>query len=452
MLTISLYVTTNTGIGASAFVKLLIGKSKVVALPRLFHFKLMNTITVMCTAGAYFLAFLVLIMSCLWPFVRLFIMLYIWLVPLTSYPLKKREKMLRFLDAFGKWSFVDLFTMILFIVTFNLNLPFPIVSPQVESPVVLNIWVVPTYNLALFIIGNIVSLILSHVILAIHRYIENKLEPDSNQNTSTPTNYENSVSNASSPSLFVLSNAQTSNGQKRKALFRYSKYKSLGFLIIFILLSTLALFVSGVSLESFSFDFVGLAGFALNLLDYQHKKDYGVIDLATKITKAVEYPKSFTVILTQVVYIAIVFIIPCIHIIGLIIVWLIPLTIEIQKKLYHICETLYAWSCLDVFAVSIVVGVLQISQVAHFMIDTKCALIDPLVQMFFAEEELVKGHESCYDVISKLLDGSWLILTAAILLNIATVFVNFAAKRAFEPKKSNSQIYEQIQDSTKNLE
>jgi len=54
--------------------------------------------------------------------------------------------------------------------------------------------------------------------------------------------------------------------------------------------------------------------------------------------------------------------------------------------------------------------------------------------MFFSQEDLIKGHETCFDVITVLLGCSWLLFTAAILHTIATVVVNIVARKAIEAR------------------
>ena len=115
--------------------------------------------------------------------------------------------------------------------------------------------------------------------------------------------------------------------------------------------------------------------------------------------------------------------------------WLIPLTLEVQQILYIVCEVLYAWSCLDVFVVSVITAVMELSQLARFMVGDKCDLIDPIVKAFFSQEDLIIGHENCFDVITILQDGSWLLFSAAVFHNFATIIVNIVARKALQASK-----------------
>ena len=407
LLNIALFVSSNTGIGASVFAKFAIGKDKLVSLPSMFNFGLVNSIHDMYEAKAYFLAGLIAVMSCAWPYLKLVLMLISWIVPSSILPKKKRESILKILDALGKWSLVDSFVMILMLVAFHFEIAFPTVGPRVKDPVTVFLYVYPAYGFVTLMLGTVFSLVNSHVMLALDRYADDAFEDEND----AP---EESIS-----------------------LIKFCKSEWLKPGIIIILLFTLGTLISGIICKSFSFDFVGLAGWAMSLLQTPHKQEYSVIDLSIKLPGAAEFPNSFGVRFTQVLYIIISILMPIVHTISLFILWVVPMTRKAQTFLYKACEVMYAWSCLDVFVISILASVMEISQFARFMVGDRCDLIDPIVKMFFADEELIQGHETCFDVITVLLKGSWLLFAAAILHDTATIIVNRVAGKALEERSSS---------------
>ena len=68
-----------------------------------------------------------------WPYLKLFIMLFCWFVPVNVLSEKKREKLLMFLDMFGKWSLIDSFVLVLMVVSFQFHLGtvVPNTDPQI---------------------------------------------------------------------------------------------------------------------------------------------------------------------------------------------------------------------------------------------------------------------------------------------------------------------------------
>ena len=67
-----------------------------------------------------------------------------------------------------------------------------------------------------------------------------------------------------------------------------------------MLFRNLALVILGSRLISFSFNFHGLPGYALGLLDISPHREYSVLDLS--IPESYEFPNNFTIRFTQVIY------------------------------------------------------------------------------------------------------------------------------------------------------
>jgi hypothetical protein len=86
---------------------------KSIKPPPLFEFGLTNSIEDMWEAKVYSLALLIAIFSCIWPQVKLIMMLFAWMLPESRLSITQRERMLLILDKYGKWSVVDFYVMIL---------------------------------------------------------------------------------------------------------------------------------------------------------------------------------------------------------------------------------------------------------------------------------------------------------------------------------------------------
>ncbi|EAX89982.1 hypothetical protein TVAG_124530 [Trichomonas vaginalis G3] len=410
LLNIAVFISSNTGIGASVFCKFMIGTDKLVSLPSIEDFSLINSIKEMWEAKTYFLSVLIAVMSCAWPYMKLLMMLGCWCLPSPAMKPERREKWLRFLDALGKWSLVDSFVMVLMLIAFNFDLYFPIISGMIDSPFSIHLWVYPAYGFLTLMLGTVISLALSHVMLALERKVDSPEEK-----------------------------IETESLKEKNSLAKYVSNKFYKVIPVILILISGGLLGIGLVSISFSFNFVGLAGYALNLLDTPHEKHYSVIDLALKLPDAAQYPNSFTIRFTQALYIVIAIIMPIMHVVTLFIMWVIPMTYRAQKRIYVAAEVMYAWACLDVFIISILAAVLEISQFARFMVGDKCDQIDPIIKMFFANEPLINGHETCFDVVTTLNEGSWYLFSAAVAHTIATLLVNFFARKALDERKGKAQ-------------
>lgn len=123
-LNIALFVTANTSIGASVFVRLTFGENEIW-LPSLFDFTLANSVRDMWNAGlslhllvvtiigVYPLSLLIAVFSGAWPYIKLLMMLWVWLIPPSLFSSRKRESVIMVLDALGKWSLIDCYVMVL---------------------------------------------------------------------------------------------------------------------------------------------------------------------------------------------------------------------------------------------------------------------------------------------------------------------------------------------------
>ena len=69
-----------------------------------------------------------------------------------------------------------------------------------------------------------------------------------------------------------------------------------------LLFGNLALVILGSRLISFSFNFHGLAGYALGLLNISPHREYSVLDLGLSIPESYEFHNNFTIRFTQVIY------------------------------------------------------------------------------------------------------------------------------------------------------
>ena len=152
----------------------------------------------------------------------------------------------------------------------------------------------------------------------------------------------------------------------------------------------------------------------MGLLDIKPQREYSVFDLGLNVPNSYEYPDSKTIRFTQIIYFLTIFVMPIATLIIVIILWLIPFPRKIQKFLYSISEILNAWSCLDVFVISIIAAVVEIGQFTEFIVGDKCDFINPFIKKYFYNT--LNGHDTCFEVRAYLQSGCWILFIAAITL------------------------------------
>merc|ERR1719223_2008224 len=131
----------------------------------------------MTEGGAWLLFFFILLFSGIWPYVKLGLMLYGWYANPKDLSIGRRQSLLVFLDAFGKWSLVDNYVLVLSVVGFKFNIaglgPRPAFArtfAELGESEQLKVVVEHTWAFHCYIIATLCSLFTSHIMSACHRY------------------------------------------------------------------------------------------------------------------------------------------------------------------------------------------------------------------------------------------------------------------------------------------
>ena len=407
LFTRALFISSNSGIGAQVYIVLNLGRR--IKAPSLFDFSLVNSVHDMWLAGSEVLSSLVAVFSGVWPYMKLLLMLISFFLPTTILSHKSREKILIVLDATGKFSILDSYVMIMMMVAFHFHVEIPVTDQsQSEKGSIVDIFTNAAYGFITLIIGTLISLFLSHVITHLARNLDE--HPDQNKGEKAE-NFKSIMSFAKIQCV-------------KDTTFRI--------FISSLLFITLGLVIIGSITESFSFYFHGLAGYALNLLNYPEHREFSILQLGFDVRDVCEDRNAPEVIFTQFIYFFTVLAIPIAFLIILIILWFTPMPRKYQKFLYSVAEILNAWSCIDVFVIALIAGVIQIAQFAKFMIGDKCDFIDPIIHKYFSNT--LDGHDSCFEVQTYLSEGSYLFFSAAITFFIASFVILKVCRNALNER------------------
>ena len=407
LFSIALFISSNSGTGASVYIVFNLGRR--IKAPSLFDFSLVNSVHDMWLAGSEVLSTVVAVFSGVWPYLKLVLMLISFMLPTSILSHKRREKILLILDATGKFSIIDSYVMIMMMVAFHFHVEVPLSDQsQAKEGSIVDIFCLAAYGFITLIIGTLISLFLSHVITHLHRHLDE--HPDQNKGE---------------------------KAENYKSIMSFAKNKCISdtpfrIFISSMIFVTLGLVIIGSVTKCFSFYFHGLAGYALNLLDYPDHRDFSIIKLGLDVRDVYENPDAPEIIFTQFIYFFTILAIPITFLVILIILWFVPMSRRAQKFLYSIAEILNAWSCIDVFVIALLAGVLQIAQFAKFMVGDKCDSIDPIIHNYFSKT--LNGHDSCFEVQTYLLEGSWLFFAAAITFFIASFVILKVCRNALNER------------------
>ena len=178
--------------------------------------------------------------------------------------------------------------------------------------------------------------------------------------------------------------------------------------IALMLVLALCNLLGGAVITSFTFKFEGLVAIALQ----ETEQSYSLFSIVPALFPASPHP-NFGIIFIQIVYLLFSFVVPSLHMILLFIVWCAPLTLRTQYALFVWCETLNAWSAIEVFVLSVIASILEIRQFAAFMVGDNCNFLAPIIQHM--PSEMLHGSDKCFDVVATLDRGCWVLFAGCLV-------------------------------------
>jgi len=284
----------------------------------------------------------------------------------------RKEKLLIWLDAFGKYSLVDSFVLVLMLVSFKFHFDLADIG-------VIDSFVIPKDGFYTFLCATILSLVIGHTVTFLHRY---SMMPEiSSSPESERKSLLNHVFKAKHPRQRLL---QISNMGK-------------WIWLLFNLVSVILL-VIGVVEKCFIFEFKGLAGLVLG---DEREARYSLVSLGTSLPLSVKDPTNFGIICIQWTYFFFALIMPFACIIIVNIIFFFPMTLKVQNRFFVLAEICNAWSAIEVFLLSVFASMLELSQFASFMVGDHC---DILKGDFM--NEIFHEDDTCFSVQSELGLGS----------------------------------------------
>ncbi|GAX11649.1 hypothetical protein FisN_7Lh008 [Fistulifera solaris] len=382
-----LLVSSNLNVGAAVDLVIRSG-DEAIRFPPLFEFSLVNTAKEMLHAKIYPLFFLVVAFSGIWPYCKLILMLISWATETSFLSVTRRERLLLALDALSKFSLVDTYVLVLFVVAFRYHLD---LSPEQNESLALDVYVTPLFGFYGFLLATALSLIAGHLLVYYHRRVRLSHKGASSNETETLINHR----------YFI-------EGHKLRL--------SQNFCICVASTITLTLFLLGLGMtrKCFHFEFDGLGGIVLG---EKRRKSYSLLSLGSSLANSVENSDGAGIFLLRCAYYFYAAFTPFATLLFLATFIAVPMTTHGQLALITLAEIANAWSAVEVFALSIVAALLQISTFSTFMIGNRCDLLHKIL-----EDQSEAQIDSCFSVNASV---SWdsAFLLVAVLLNSACVAV-----------------------------
>ena len=389
--TILIFILSNFEVGATVDIQISKdGIMPVLFVPGVTSFSLGKTIRDMFHANVYILMSLVLIFSGIWPYVKLLLMFLSFTIPQSCFSVRRRESLLIWLDALGKYSLVDSFVLVLMLVSFRLNLQFPEIG-------VVDSYVTPSFGFYLFLTGTILSLVIGHIVTFLHRYSNLRQLSDDHLTRKI------SVRNHSFQARDFYGYAQN------------VKFTSIASLLwCLLIIASAILILIGSTNKFLVFEFEGIVG---NMMGTQQKAQFSLISLGTSLSSSVKDSGHFGIKLIQCTYFFFSLLMPCLGLLNIFILTYTPMSLRNLQRAICAAEICNAWSAAEVFLLSVVVSTLELHQFSNFMLGDKCNFLQsPFARQLFNDET------DCFGVKSYIGTGIVFLCTGVLLNCFVTHF------------------------------
>jgi hypothetical protein len=403
VMAVMLFLASNLRVGATVNVRASMGSSGLtdnisdaVIIHDVFIFGLGDTVTNMWRAGVYVLSILILLFSGVWPYVKLALMFKAWFLPFDSS--KERGALLAKLDAFGKWSLLEAFVMILFMVLFHFE-----VSTNdgggggggdgVQTFASLTVTVDPKPGFFIFLFATFLSMILGQVTSLYHDLDEADRDEKQHVQQEINENLDNVAVDDEKRSLIWMQATRSADIASQDAAMQIT----VGVCGSALIIATFVLLMLGMKAIAIEINFLGVAGAALG--PTASNKALSLVSVATDVPKTVAYRGVIRATL-----VTFAFVVPLARIVFVMLLWLAPLTRSQRRAFWRVKDVIDAWSALDVLVFSFVAAMLQIRQFLGFMMGGNCDALNVTLQQL-VEGPVNDGRDLCFDVDARIHDG-----------------------------------------------
>lgn len=308
---------------------------------------------------------MILIFSGIWPYTKCVTTMFLWFAPPRICPVDRRDNILLWLDALAKWSFVDIFILVMTLAAFRVSVQSPNVAFLPDSFYSLDLLVIPKWGLYANMIAQLISQISSHFIIHFHRSAVTKAKQEMDE-PSTPKTLaeEDDTADLSEASEDVEERLcehhfeRPHRGEDEKLVVR----SYVAPIFMFMTASIICLVIAGCSVPSYGVNILGLVGllvesgrefsqavFAYNLFD--------TLKLLFDQASFTGSPRDYIGLGSlSIVLLTTVLVVPLVQSAVLTYLWFKPMAAKQRFRTMVALEVLSAWQYAEVFLISVVVA------------------------------------------------------------------------------------------------
>lgn len=422
---IALFLSGHLSLGAQ--VDLIIDiAGDTLTVPKVFDFSLGGSVRDMWENGAKELAIFIAIFSGIWPYTKQIITFVLWFAPTRWVSVKRRGSTLLWLDALGKWSFVDIFVLIISLVGFRIIVRSPEIPLLSSGLYSIDLLVVPKWGLYANMIAQIVSQISSHFIIYCHRKVI-------------------------SESLKDEAAVNDDDLGERSALCKHSfraygpkhgiPKKSIHVLIVGWAALTVGIFICGYILKIFTIESFGLIGIAIEAgqnfeAAIESFSFFGILKLILRQANFTKLTSDYAGLGSLcIVFVWTVLVVPLLQLTLLLYRWFVPMNRKGRHVNFVMLETIMAWQYTEVFILSVVIGAWQLGPISEYMVNDYCGELNEFFLSVVSLGILDNLDGQCFRAEGSVNIGGWFLAFGAIFLAAITQIINRAAMQQVEEEE-----------------
>ncbi|GBG32336.1 Hypothetical Protein FCC1311_085612 [Hondaea fermentalgiana] len=344
----------------------------------LVPFTLFSTINDTWNSGAWPLALLITVASCMWPIVKNLVLLFLWFAPTTIVGAERRHTVLEYLDMLGKWSFLDVFVIVITLAALRnyvVGAYWTSLSFLEDEVFITDINVTPENGLTLLCFVAALSLVINHVVI----FFNNKVHASNRESEARAHGNEallHKIPVLATHKVRVMSYrfaGTTASGQQRVVAPRAARalLGLLGMAFLFIIV--------GITLPLITFDLRGLLGLLLELVSegsprlasQLNLKTYSVLSMGAALGESPTDSTWEAVVITffKMLYAISVYVGPLLLIVLLFALMVVPMDLGTGQGLFFWTKINSYWSGLEIYLVAIILTLLELGIVTQFITD-----------------------------------------------------------------------------------
>ena len=459
VLNVGLFLSGHLNLGASLDINFFFA-DQPFKIEKLYTFAILQLVGDMWKWASKAFAALVFICSVVWPYSKQLITLVLWITPPSYISVLTRGKIYRILDFLAKWSMIDIFIIVIALVSFRVKLKSTPNFPDGYFGV--DMMMVPLWGLYSNALAQIVSQLSSHVIIYYQDKITEKaLLTIRNKGKAMTTMYINGSDEKQTSQTEVRNEVSHINGlvennlDEKKALcdnyfclrgdkkgYKVQVRKEANRFVGVIGFATIFCIVYGCFAKYLRIDMTGLIAGVISSGDDGEGAviKHSVITVAGTVLEVGRFigtiDKRIETMFLAVLVVATCLFTPLLQCIFVLRLWFVPLTFKERKKLINIVEILMAWQYLEVYFLGTLVMLWQAKPIITGLVRIFCGQLESGFAALSQFGLLDERDARCFLVNASLEVTVIVHIAAAILLDWITKFVMKAVDQLNKDKET----------------